>query len=62
MISLVDLGWVKKNAPNIELKSISEFMKEEVGFKAANNTDVTMVGILIMEFTLGIHSFLYHFL
>ena len=58
MISLVDVNWVKENTPNIELRPISDFIEEEkVEFKAANNTDVVMLGSVVLKFTLGENCF-----
>ena len=52
MISLVDIQWVKKNIPDADIQSISKFMgDEETEFKAANNTDVKMAGVVILEFS-----------
>ena len=58
MVSVVDRDWVKENAPNAVLHPISDFTgTDNVEFKAANNSDVSMMGSVIIEFSLGKNSF-----
>ena len=59
MISLVDVDWVRENTPECELRPISDFLEngEKVEFKAANNTEVPMVGSIVLEFAMGENCF-----
>ena len=59
MISMVDEAWVEKNASGAELRPISDFLNndEKVEFLAANNTQVPMVGSIVLEFTMGENTF-----
>ena len=60
MISLLNKGWVSSTFPSIEIRPLSDFLEEEevsVRFTAANNTEVEMVGCVVLNFTLGEISF-----
>ena len=60
MISLLNLGWVQETFPSAVVRPLSDFLKEEEGevrFKAANDTEIAMVGIVVLPFTIGESSF-----
>ena len=54
-VSVVESEWGSTFAPNAVVRPISDFLEpdEKVEFKAANNTEVPMVGAMILEFALG---------
>jgi transposase InsO family protein len=58
-VSVVDSEWVSTFAPNAVVRPVSDFLEpdEQVEFMAANNTEVPMVGAVILEFKLGDSSF-----
>ena len=55
MISLLNSSWLKTTFPDLGLQPISTFLEEEgeVRFLAANNTEVPMVGCVVLPFTIG---------
>ena len=56
MISMVNTDWVEENFPGAELRPMSDFVEEgddQYEFKAANGTDVPMVGCISLEFKMG---------
>ena len=60
MISLLDLGWVRTKFPEIQIRPISDFLDRDevrVRFTAANQTELAMVGCVVLHFTLGENSF-----
>ena len=54
-VSMCDEEWVSENAPGAEIKNITDFLErdEKVNFLAANNTVVPIVGVVVLEFSLG---------
>ena len=54
-VSMCDEEWVSENAPGAEIKNITDFLErdEKVNFFAANNTVVPIVGVVVLEFSLG---------
>ena len=59
MVSLVELAWVNANFPTAQVRPLSDFLEKgkTVKFTAANNTEVSMVGCVVLRFTLGESSF-----
>ena len=59
MISLLGESWVGEKFPEACIQPISTFLEEEgeVRFLAANNTEVDMVGVVVLPFTIGQSSF-----
>ena len=59
MISMVDNSWVAENLPDVKLEPISDFLENsaDVTFKAANDTDVPMDGVIVIDFTMGNATF-----
>ena len=59
MVSLVELAWVNANFPTAQVRPLSDFLEKgkTVKFTAANNTEVSMVGCVVLRFTLGENSF-----
>ena len=55
MISLLNLDWVRTTFPGATLLPTSAFLEEEgeVWFSAANNSEMVMVGCVVLPFTLG---------
>ena len=55
MISLLNLDWVRTTFPGATLLPTSVFLEEEgeVRFSAANNSEMVMVGCVVLPFTLG---------
>ena len=58
-ISSLGLEWVRERFPDVELLPIADFLEqgENVKFTAANNTEVPMVGCVILDFAIGKCSF-----
>ena len=58
-VCVADSDWVATNAPTAVLRPVSDFLApdEKIEFIAANNTEVPMVGAVILEFTMGQSSF-----
>lgn len=59
-ISALEREWVKENCPSAVMHPISDFLEEGesgVKFTAANNTEVPMIGCVVLKFTIGKHSF-----
>ena len=52
-ISVVDEEWVSNNAPNAELRPVSDFVEGELHCKTANNTEMPMLGIVMIDVTIG---------
>ena len=59
MIALLNLAWLKSHFPTVDLRPIAAFLEREgeVRFTAANNTEVTIVGCVVLTFTIGGNSF-----
>ena len=54
MISMVDLPWIEENLPDATILPLTDFLENtDVTFKAANDTDVPMVGVVVVDFTMG---------
>ena len=58
-ISLLCSKWVLEKFPDAELLPIADLVehRENLTFTAANNTEVLMVGRIILDFAIGSHSF-----
>ena len=54
-VSMCDTEWLDARAPSAELKPVTDFLEEDeqVKFLAANNTEVPVVGAVVLNFTLG---------
>lgn len=62
MVSVSSLEWVQENFPDSEIRPISDFLESEddrvkVKFTAANNSEVFMIGVVVLNFSIGDHSF-----
>ena len=62
MVSVSNSKWVQENFPDSEIRPISDFLesddeKVKVKFTAANNSEVFMVGVVVLNFSIGDHSF-----
>ena len=55
MISVVDAVWMENKVPEAEIQPISDFLGNEEFFKftAANNSEVVMIGVVMLEFEFG---------
>ena len=53
-VSMCDTEWLDARAPSAELKPVTDFLEkdEQVKFLAANNTEVQVVGAVVLNFTL----------
>ena len=58
-VCVVDYDWLREHAPDAELRPISDFLDdgEKIEFKAANNTEVPMLGAVVLNFSLGSVNF-----
>ena len=58
-VSMCDEHWLGENAPEAELQPVTDFLDqdENVKFLAANNTEVLIIGAVVLNFTLGQCSF-----
>ena len=58
-VSMTDHEWVCENVPDAEIRPVSDFLEqdEQVKFLAANNTEVPIIGAVVLDFTLGDCSF-----
>ena len=58
-ISSLGMDWVQEKFPDAELLPITDFLEEgeNIKFTAANNTEVPMLGCVILEFTIGKYAF-----
>ena len=54
-VSMCDTAWLDEHAPSAELKPVTDFLEddEQVRFLAANNTEVPVVGAVVLNFSLG---------
>ena len=60
MISLINLLWLRTMFPAVKVRPISDFLEGGEGvikFTAANNTEVAMVGCVVLHFTMGGKTF-----
>ena len=62
MISLVDELFLKQHFPNKVIYSVDDFISENLNLKAANNTDVPVKGVVIMNFCVESCEFVVPFL
>ena len=58
-ISTLGVDWVEENFPEAEIRPVSDFLEEgeNVKFTAANNTEVPMIGCVVLDFSIGKYSF-----
>ena len=58
-VCVVDSDWLCAHAPDAVLQPISDFLDngEKIEFLAANNTEVPMLGAVVLQFTLGSVTF-----
>ena len=58
-ISSLGMDWVQEKFPDAELLPITDFLDrgENTKFTAANNTEIPMLGCVILEFTIGKYAF-----
>ena len=54
-VSMCDTMWLDEHAPSAELKPVTDFLEEneQVRFLAANNTEVPVIGAVVLNFSLG---------
>ena len=54
-VSMCDTEWLDVHSPLAEIKPVTDFLEEDeqVRFLAANNTEVPVVGAVVLNFTLG---------
>ena len=61
MVSVSNSSWVQENFPDSEIRPISDFLEDkervQVRFTAANNSEVFMTGVVVLNFAIGEHSF-----
>ena len=54
MVSVVDKAWVVQHFPEGKLLSIEEVLGEnKLQIRAANNTDISLTGVMLLEFSLN---------
>ena len=58
-ISSLGSEWVRDNCPEAEIHPVSDFLEEgeEVRFSAVNDTEVPMLGCVVLNFSIGKYSF-----
>ena len=57
-ISSLGADWVREKCPEAEIRPVSDFLEgEDVKFTAVNNTEVSMLGCVVLNFCIGNYSF-----
>ena len=52
MVSLVNTQWAREQLPDREIIPLSEFSDTKISLRAANQTDLKIRGVLLIDFSL----------
>ena len=50
MVSLINKGYLRRNHPNAKIHPLSEFLDQKLTLSAANNGEIDIEGVVILDF------------